>query len=254
MDIQLLTRRQLEILNRRSLGYPLAVAEKDYFLCLALRVLYASHLGQSLVFKGGTALHHCYLPQYRFSEDLDFTSLDHDLRLEDVAQVLEASQFFTVRRQRQSPHTIKIDRLQYRGVLGQPGSAKIEIDTTQNVVLPAQTRNYNNVWDIDVQPATMRLEEICAEKIRATSGRARYRDFYDLYLILTELEVELEDALDLARQKEIRDPILPEAMRANWQIAQEQQSADLRTIFCKREVSNAAIGERLAGLDFAPIV
>ena len=32
-------------------------------------------LAESLVFKGGTALHHCYLPQHRFSEDLDFTSL-----------------------------------------------------------------------------------------------------------------------------------------------------------------------------------
>ena len=75
MAIPLLPRPQFELINRRTLRYPLAIAEKDYFLTLALQVLYASPLQESLVFKGGTALHHCYLPQQRFSEDLDFTSL-----------------------------------------------------------------------------------------------------------------------------------------------------------------------------------
>lgn len=35
----------------------------------------------SLVFKGGTALRKCYFPGYRFSEDLDFTSLDPEYKL-----------------------------------------------------------------------------------------------------------------------------------------------------------------------------
>jgi predicted nucleotidyltransferase component of viral defense system len=70
----LLTRQQLELLNRRTLRYPLAIAEKDYFLALALTIIADSPLKDSLVFKGGTALHHCYLPQHRFSEDLDFSS------------------------------------------------------------------------------------------------------------------------------------------------------------------------------------
>ena len=33
-------------------------------------------LGDSLVFKGGTALKKCYFGDYRFSEDLDFSGLD----------------------------------------------------------------------------------------------------------------------------------------------------------------------------------
>lgn len=53
-----LTRQQLEIINRRTLGYPLQVAEKDYFLTLAVRLIYNSHLRDMLIFKGGTAIHH----------------------------------------------------------------------------------------------------------------------------------------------------------------------------------------------------
>ncbi|MFA4891724.1 MAG: nucleotidyl transferase AbiEii/AbiGii toxin family protein, partial [Candidatus Gracilibacteria bacterium] len=69
----MITRQQLEIINRRILKYPLQVAEKDYFLALVLKLMAESSLGNTLVFKGGTAIHHCYLDQYRFSEDLDFS-------------------------------------------------------------------------------------------------------------------------------------------------------------------------------------
>ena len=68
-----LTRRELEVINRQNLKYPLAIAEKDYFLALVSKIVYESVLKDKLLFKGGTALHHCYLNQMRFSEDLDFS-------------------------------------------------------------------------------------------------------------------------------------------------------------------------------------
>ena len=61
-----LTRQQLELINRRTLGYPLQIAEKDYFLAIAVQLVNNSTIGNKLVFKGGTAIHHCYLPQKRF--------------------------------------------------------------------------------------------------------------------------------------------------------------------------------------------
>jgi len=67
----LLSKSDLSILNKHSLKYKLAAAEKDYMLGVVLKILYGSSLGKKLVFKGGTAIHHCYLPQTRFSEDLD---------------------------------------------------------------------------------------------------------------------------------------------------------------------------------------
>jgi predicted nucleotidyltransferase component of viral defense system len=107
----MITRQQLQLLNRRSLKYPLDIAEKDYYLAEAAKLISASPLGKKLVFKGGTALHHCYLPQHRFSEDLDFTSLDHTLSLDEVVGTLESTGLFKVRKQYESAATIKIERL-----------------------------------------------------------------------------------------------------------------------------------------------
>lgn len=38
---------------------------------------------EALIFKGGTCLRKCYISDYRFSEDLDFTSIDPDFRLDE---------------------------------------------------------------------------------------------------------------------------------------------------------------------------
>jgi hypothetical protein len=40
MKIDLITRSQLEVLNKRSLRYPLADAEEDYFLAIILKIIY----------------------------------------------------------------------------------------------------------------------------------------------------------------------------------------------------------------------
>lgn len=82
MRIDLLDRAQLELLNRKGLRYHLQDAEKDYFLAIILSILYNSKLKETLVFKGGSAVYHCYLEQLRFSKDLDFTSKER-LKAED---------------------------------------------------------------------------------------------------------------------------------------------------------------------------
>ena len=51
----MLSRQQLELLNRKSLRYPLQIAEKDYVLALVLQLISRSPLGRKLVFKGGTS-------------------------------------------------------------------------------------------------------------------------------------------------------------------------------------------------------
>lgn len=101
MIISLLTKQDLSLLNKRSLKYKLADAEKDYMLAIVSKIIYDSVLRDKLVFKGGTAIHHCYTPQLRFSEDLDFTSLDKSIGIEEVKMVLEshlsAIEFYTRR-------------------------------------------------------------------------------------------------------------------------------------------------------------
>lgn len=249
----MITRQQLQLINRRTLQYPLDIAEKDYYLTEAIKMISESPLGAQIVFKGGTALHHCYLPQYRFSEDLDFTSQNRDLSLEKVVAALEETGQFSVKKRYESFATLKIERLWYAGLLAQPGAIKVEIDRKQNVVLPPILRPYANVWGIPVMVQTMDLQEIAAEKIRAAATRVRYRDFYDLYLILQTAGIDVQEAVALLRHKEIRAPISQAHIAQNWQQAQSEADDDLRSIYCSRPVEHRDITDLIAHLHFDPI-
>jgi predicted nucleotidyltransferase component of viral defense system len=249
----MILRQQLQLINRRTLKYPLDIAEKDYFLARAIKLISESPLDEVLVFKGGTAIHHCYLPQYRYSEDLDFTSLDQSLTIETVVDVLASTGEFEVKKQFESPATIKLERLRYQGVLNQPGAIKVEIDRKQNVVLPPVAQNYTNVWGVEAKVQTMDLLEITAEKIRATATRARYRDFYDLCLIVEQTGIELEQAIDLLHHKEIRRTVGPDQIRANWQEARKQLSSELDSIRFTYPLTDDEVANILEHLHFAPI-
>ncbi|MCX6035601.1 MAG: nucleotidyl transferase AbiEii/AbiGii toxin family protein [Chloroflexi bacterium] len=149
MKIDLLDRPRLEVLNKRGPKYNLQDAEKDYFLALVMQIISQSPLGDKLVFKGGTALHHCYLEQSRFSEDLDFSSNQVNLSLEEIRGMLTPVNFLAVKKDYQSEATIKIERLQYTGPLTLPNSLKVEIDRLQSVLLPPKLMKYNNIWGLD---------------------------------------------------------------------------------------------------------
>ncbi len=57
-------------------GVPEAVIEKDYCIgWLLFGISKEPNLAKTLVFKGGTALRRAYFPEWRFSEDLDFTAI-----------------------------------------------------------------------------------------------------------------------------------------------------------------------------------
>ena len=61
----------------KSTGFDLATLEKDYALTWLLSGIYSkdSKLADVLIFKGGTAIRKVYFPEWRLSEDLDFTIL-----------------------------------------------------------------------------------------------------------------------------------------------------------------------------------
>ena len=176
------------------------------------------------------------------------------LELATVVAMLQSTGEFQVRKQFESTATVKIERLWYAGILTQPGAIKVEIDRKQNVVLPPVQRPYANVWGIEATVATMQIEEIAAEKVRAAATRARYRDFYDLYLLQEQAEVDMERALSLLKQKEIRAQVGPEEIRRNWQQAQQEASDDLRSIYTTRTVEDEEITRMIAKLQFEPLL
>ena len=241
MKYILLNRRELEIINRKNLRYPLQIAEKDYFLALVSKIIYESPLRNKVVFKGGTAIYHCYLPQSRFSEDLDFTSLDKTITLEEVKAVFQPWDFLEVKESLVSKATIKIERLKYTGPLAFSNSLKVEIDFIQNVVLPARTLFYKNAWRIETKVNIMDVKEICAEKIRATNDRARYRDFYDLVLLFESFKFNIKEITGLIKRKEIRKPITQDSIMNNWKVAKKEKEEEFSMIYYARDINDKEI-------------
>jgi predicted nucleotidyltransferase component of viral defense system len=255
VELELLTRRELEVINRRSHRYPLQIAEKDYLLSIVSRIISGSSLRDRLVFKGGTALHHCCLPNLRFSEDLDFTyTTTHTGKVEssaeaqpkeevldEIERMLNEYDFLEVKKSYISDFTIKIEKLSFVGLLGQPNSLKIEVDMEQAVVLQPREIAYANIWRVDADMLVMDIREICAEKIRAINERARYRDFYDLNMIMKRLKPDLAVVADLISKKEARKPYSRGSIEANWEIARGEKGADGHRIFYLEEVEDSDI-------------
>ncbi len=250
----MLSRQQLEIINRKSLRYPLHIAEKDYLLALVTQIIAASSTGKTLIFKGGTALHHCYIDQHRFSEDLDFSSNKTPLLLEEVRKVFDSIDFLSIKEDYLSQATIKIEKLQYTGPLIQPNSLKVEIDFLQNVLLPPLTLAYHNVWGVDFLVAVMDIKEICAEKIRAMSDRARYRDFYDIYLLLEKYKLDLDEIVSYVKQKEIRRPITKASIQTNWRVIATEKEQEMGQIYYSKRVEDGQIERLLQSLPFDNII
>ena len=249
----MLTRQQLEIINRKSLRYPIHIAEKDYFLALVMQIIAASPTGKNLIFKGGTALHHCYLDQYRFSEDLDFSSNQTPLPIEEIHKIFDNFNYLSIKKEYLSNATIKLEKLQYTGPMIQPNSLKVEIDVMQNVLLPPQTLIYHNVWGVDFTVAVMDIKEICAEKIRAMSDRARYRDFYDTYLLLEKYQLDLDEITSYVRQKEIRQPIKKANIQTNWKVIATEKEQEMGQIYYSKQVEDNQIEELIKSLPFSSI-
>lgn len=217
--MEMISREKLEHVARKVLKYPLHDAEKDYFLTIVMKIVSESTLSETLVFKGGTSIYHCYLEQLRFSEDLDFTSQKKGITLKDIERLFVGYLYFEIKKKYESEATLKIERLKYTGVLDTANSLKVEVDRLQNIAIPARNMPYKNVWDLNFFVNVMDPIEICAEKIRACNDRFRYRDFYDLYMMVNKIKIDINQVKAIISQKEIRKQISQDNIMRNLELA-----------------------------------
>ena len=217
-NLSLLSNRLARAGGRRI---PEALLERDYCLSWFLVGLSRSALRERLVFKGGTALKKCYFPDYRFSEDLDFT-LAQPVALEAIRGGLEEA--FEVAR-RASGVTLRYARddrhphlnsytfyLGYEGPLpGAGGGKEVKVDITirEELVFPVEElpvlRAYAEYEDLptDARIRVYSLREIAAEKVVALLDRARNepRDLYDLWYLTEHAHVSLDQVTEAVRRK-----------------------------------------------------
>ena len=220
---------------RQRLGIPWEVLERDYLLSWILAgVSQVSGLGDTLVFKGGTALKKCYFGNYRFSEDLDFTGLDGvpvgDAMERLVIEACESAigmldeyapvEIVCERYTEREPHPGGQEAFTIRGRLPWQSHPQtrvmIEVTVDEPVLRPVERRKviheYGEPLEAEVQVYS--LEEVIAEKLRAILqqadmferrgwSRSRARDYYDLWQVLGTYreQMDLTDFRSLVHQK-----------------------------------------------------
>lgn len=207
----------------QAAGLPLQVIEKDYALSYLLAGITSNtHLAKSLILKGGTALKKIYFGDYRFSEDLDFSTINAPQGDALEQALVDAMQIAQHILQDQGPFTVALSRYTERDP--HPGGQeafivhvqfpwhprplcriKLEITHDEPVMLPPVLRSlihsYEEPFTSDMM--TYCLDEIVAEKCRALLqthaklqargwNRPRARDYYDLWRILGTFRAELD--------------------------------------------------------------
>ncbi len=200
---------------------PENVLERDYCLSWFLAGLSQSPVRDRLIFKGGTALKKCYFPDYRFSEDLDFT-LGEEVPFETIRKDLDRAfeesyrdSGVVLRYARSDRHSHANSHtfyLNYEGPLGNlPSGKEIKTDITikEKVVFPIEERPvlraYREYEDVPGNAIikVYSLKEIAAEKVIAVCDRARNepRDLYDLWHLCENAHVDLIEVIDAIATK-----------------------------------------------------
>jgi predicted nucleotidyltransferase component of viral defense system len=200
----------------RDQGVGLDVLQKDYALSYLLAgIAQTPGLGEKIVLKGGTALKKLYYPQYRFSEDLDYSTLESGI-IPNGNELLQAAVARMARMlEDRGPFEVQVEPLMLR--MPHPGKQmaytvrvrfpdqrqalcrlKVEITVDEPVFLkPIERRILHGFSEeLECNVPGYALEEIVAEKLRALLqskerlasrgwGASRVcRDYYDLWWIL----------------------------------------------------------------------
>lgn len=192
------------------------IVDLDYVIGCFLATLYRRAEAGVLCFKGGTCLRKCYYPDYRFSEDLDFTVAER-LRREELEKLLH-----TVVREASDQWQIDFDarplrvdvvgdeygresyqvRVYYRGPLrrtGDPRAIRVDVTTSEVIAFPPSRRSIIHPYSdrellAEVKVSCYDLLEMLAEKTRALGGQRTYaisRDVFDIYQLTTRQTVDV---------------------------------------------------------------
>lgn len=210
----MITQREISQLAYRE-GISEKVIEKDYCLTWLLTAIAESSFSDILAFKGGTAIKKIYFPDYRYSEDLDFTVLagtDPEQLITEtnkVLRLLSKSQGFQFAipeekiERRSDSLTLYIN---YVGPLqARLDSRLIKVDFTlsEKLLFPIDKKpihsSYSDATESKPFP-TYSLEEILTEKLCAIIGRTEPRDIYDA-AFLFDLDLDFYRIPDAFREK-----------------------------------------------------
>jgi predicted nucleotidyltransferase component of viral defense system len=174
-------------------------------------------LKEALIFKGGTCLRKCYFPNYRFSEDLDFTCVNSKFELtkkilNQLVQVITDKTEMPLHIQELKPIKHKDKLTGYKAIVKFWGadhprnqapppperwttSIKIEIILYELMVFPTETRQVYHPYSDQLSQNPLKIpcyaiHEVLSEKFRALIQRSYTapRDFYDIWYLANHVK------------------------------------------------------------------
>lgn len=206
--------------------------EKDYVISWVLYgIAHNTFLKENLIFKGGTVLKKVYFPDYRFSEDLDFT-FKGDFNIDAIKKafsevikyVFDASRIRLAIKDETQHETGNYNfYISYVGPLGGSGDNKdIKTDISKDELIcngPVEKEIFNLYSDLIKERFSMQcytLYEIAGEKLRSLMQRTAPRDIYDLWYLFETDGYDIEDCIftfqEKAKFKNLNPQDLPETV------------------------------------------
>lgn len=245
------------------------IVEKDYTLDWVLwGIAQNSAMRTNLAFKGGTALHKLYFRDWRFSEDLDFTTLNAVSEEQLKTQVSAVINSIMSR----SGIQLNLKSIERSGVDGSDWSYEIKIEyvgprsqatgslpiirlhiTHDELVMdePHLKRLLAPYPDLPDNPClfTLTLEEILSEKLRTVIHQRCYpKDVYDTWRIINEAGafLNLPKTLDFYRKKTIYRKFAPDFSAQSLQARILRLKGDWESGL-KKQVNNLPDFEQVSG-------
>lgn len=245
----MLTQPNLQRFAHESGLKNLQIVEKEIVLTYFLQLLSERGFLSDMAFKGGTCIRKTWLgSKGRFSTDVDFTAT-HQLKSADdfVLRLAEitAEPFHGIQFEIDMGHKgwYEADdgvswgvEPQYQHHLGN-GFLKLQVSHRETPTLPPNSRAQLEISyfkQLPFKPADLpclRIEEILAEKIRATYQRNKPRDIWDLDQFGTRpLPDDLIRKLVIIKLWQVRDSFSPERWQTKLANARAWNWDDLRQL------------------------
>jgi len=191
--------------------------DKDWVLGHFLNAFFSFEESKEyFVFKGGTCLRKCYIKDYRFSEDLDFTLLDEDYpidasfirKIAKRAEEISDIKFYFEKKKIQKSDEVEQGyeiKIKFWGAdhkltqMPLPPTRwqtfiKLDISYTEKILTEVVNKNifheYSDNNLITQVIPVYSINEIISEKLRSLIQRNRPRDIFDLCTLLQDLNKE----------------------------------------------------------------
>lgn len=207
----MILQKEIAILSEQ-LGVSKSVIDKDWMLGHFIAAIFNEpELKETLIFKGGTCLKKCWFEEYRFSEDLDFTSKSQQLGL--TQDHLKFITKYVEDNTEVKTHIVSLKPLKFQDKLtgyetiikfwgaDHPRNImpptpdrwqtkiKIEIILYEEMIFDVSqqkvTHPYSDTLKLETTIPCYKIEEVLAEKLRALIQRSYTapRDYYDIWYL-----------------------------------------------------------------------